>query len=210
MLSDPSRDDLRYLREISESAKEAPLVGGRYLILWGTLISSAYVFEYLILSRQLAWPGWSIPVMWSIIMLAGMTGMTIFDRQLRHKPGCGSATNTTSRIVWKACGFSVSAFGFGAIFAISFGLAPVILFDVIVTIGLAGYGTALYVTSELTSEKWMRWTAMVSYGAVAISPFLIGKPIYYLFSAAIILMVAFIPGVITLRKEPAPLPRESA
>ena len=77
MTPDPTRDDISFLRRVSEEGRYAPLLGGRYLFMWGTVITIAYTFQYLILSQTLAWPGWSIAAMWLIVM-------AIAGRKMQH------------------------------------------------------------------------------------------------------------------------------
>ncbi len=40
--SQPSADDIAYIRQLSESGARAPLIGGRFMAWWGLLLTIAY------------------------------------------------------------------------------------------------------------------------------------------------------------------------
>ncbi|RFB05307.1 hypothetical protein [Parvularcula marina] len=205
MTPDPTRDDISFLKRVSEEGRYAPLLGGRYLLMWGTVITIAYTFQYLILSQTLAWPGWSIAAMWLIVMAIAGGFMATFPKAIRNKPGLHAVSNQVERWVWTAGGMSIFAFASGTILAISLTGASVVLFDMIVAIALAGYGTAFLVVSYIAGQGWMRLPAIGSFIGTGIIPFFAGTPLTYLVGAVIVFFVAVIPGIILLRAEPAAL-----
>ena len=42
---DATRDDVAYLRAVTEAARAAPLLGGRFLVFWGLLVPAAYLAQ---------------------------------------------------------------------------------------------------------------------------------------------------------------------
>ena len=46
--------DLAYVRDLAEAGQNAPLLGGRFLVMWGGLVSLAYTGHFLIATG--AWP----------------------------------------------------------------------------------------------------------------------------------------------------------
>ncbi len=41
-MTDAARDDLAYIAKVTEAARRAPLLGGRFLLFWGLLVSAAW------------------------------------------------------------------------------------------------------------------------------------------------------------------------
>ena len=54
-----AREDLAYLRSVTEQARSAPLLGGRFLVMWGILLSGAYACHWAIMSGVVGLP-WAL------------------------------------------------------------------------------------------------------------------------------------------------------
>jgi hypothetical protein len=209
MTPDPTRDDLSFLRRISEEGRHAPLLGGRYLLFWGTAITIAYLGQYGILSGRLGLPEFAIPLLWLAVFAVAGIAMHLFGRQMRYKPGTGAVGNRAERWVWYGVGLGIFAFASGVFLAVGFAGQAVIAFDFIAGVALAGYGAAFLVVAKLAAQRWLEWPAVGAFAGAALVPFLAGDPRLYLVAAVIVFLVAAVPGLILLRAEPAPLPRDA-
>lgn len=206
MTPDPTRDDISFLKRVSEEGRYAPLLGGRYLLMWGGVIAVGYIFQYLILARHLAWPGWSLGMMWLVLMGIAFGFMRAFPRSLAHKPGQSAISNQVERWVWTGVGMAIGCFALGTFIAAGFTGAPVILFDMIGAVAFGGYGAAFLVVSKIAGQPWMRRPAIAAFIGTAATPFLAGTPEVYLMGTVVIIFCAIIPGIVMLRAEPAALP----
>ncbi|WOI53160.1 hypothetical protein [Parvularcula sp. LCG005] len=209
MNPDPTRDDLQFLRAISEEGRHAPLLGGRFLTLWGALISVAYVGEYAILSGRFGLPPISMLILWVTVMGAGFLGQRLLVPTIRDKPGREAFANKVEKLIWVAVGMSIAAYAIGTAFATSMAGAPVILFDMILAVAFGGYGAAHYVMSRIARAPWMTYAALGSFLAAFVVPFLAGQPVLYLFAAVVVILVAVVPGVKLLMAEPPSLPEDA-
>ena len=206
MVPDPTRDDISFLKRVSEEGRYAPLLGGRYLTMWGSVIAVAYVFQYLIMSGKTGWPPYSLWVMWLVTGLVAAGFMIFFSRTICHKPGLAAISNRVEKWVWMGAGMAIFSFAVGTIAATAFAGAPAILFDMIVAVALGGYGTALFVVHKISGQAWMRWPAIAAFAGAAAIPFVAGAPETYLVGALAIALSAVVPGIVLLRAEPASLP----
>ena len=209
MSPDVTRDDISFLKRVSEEARYAPLLGGRYLVMWGSVVTVAYLCQYLILSGTLGWPQWTILPMWAVVMAVAAVCMALFGRTMARKPGNQALSNQVEKWVWTSAGFGIGAYAAGTFFAVALSGAPTLLFDLIVAVALAGYGGAFLVVSHISGQTWMRRPAIGSFVGAGIIPFYAGTHETYLVGAGIIFAVAVLPGLVLLRAEPATLPREA-
>lgn len=204
------RDDLRYLREMAEAGRRAPLLGGRFYVFWGVLVALAYSGQYLILSGSLGVGEAALGVLWLGFGAAAAIGQPLLTRSIRNKPGRGAVNNRVETVVWTTGGFVIMSFVIGVFIATVVLGSPAETWDFIVAVALGAYGTALITTGTVAEAPWMRLPALIAIGSVAIVPPMVGKPVLYLIAAMVVVVVALIPGLILLSKEPRSLPPETA
>src|ERR1043165_2506036 len=99
MASQPSADDIAYIRQLSESGARAPLLGGRFTAWWGFLLVLAYVAMHLVVKGLLGTSSVIFAIIWGGFALLGMIGQLVLARTIREKPGAGSAGNLAARSV---------------------------------------------------------------------------------------------------------------
>ncbi|MEE2526905.1 hypothetical protein V0U79_11030 [Hyphobacterium sp. HN65] len=197
-----SQSDLDYLRSVAESGAQAPLVGGRYLIIWGGLGVIACLAHWSILTGVLPLEASALGAIWIGYGVLGMIATFLASRSMAAKPGCGSIGNRVNRVAWQYVGIGIGLYFAGVIFSVTALDAPPLLFDSILTIALFGYAIAFSVTAALSSEKWLYGPAWMSIAGAALSPAFYGRPELYLLVGAIILFAAVLPGFRLLGKEP--------
>ncbi len=135
--------------------------------------------------------------------------MVLLTRSIKNKPGRSALGNVVEATVWGGAGAAIFAYAGGTIVAASLGAASTAQFDTILAVAFALYGTAFLATAAASGQAWLRLFAALSFTGAGMVPFLVGDPVVYLASAVIVLVVAAVPGVVLLAREPASLPAEA-
>ena len=201
-MSAHAEQDIAWLKSLAESGAQAPLIGGRYLVLWGGLSVLATLAHGLVIAGLLPVPMTSVGFIWLVYGIVGGAASRLIGSGLADKPGATSAANRVSRAAWTTVGFGI----FGYVLAIvlwtsAFG-APVLLFDSILTIAFFGYAFAFSVTAALSGRKWLYGPALLSGLAAMATPVLYGSAALYFAASAVILVSAVLPGVSMMMREP--------
>lgn len=201
-MSAHTEQDIAWLRSLAESGAQAPLIGGRYLVLWGGLSVLATLAHGLVVAGALPVPMASVGFIWLVYGIVGGVASSLIGNGLGDKPGATSAANRVSRAAWTTVGFGI----FGYVLAIvlwtaAFG-APVLLFDSILTIAFFGYAFAFSVTAALSGLKWLYGPALLSGLAAMATPVLYGSATLYFGTSAVILAAAVVPGAVLMMREP--------
>ena len=107
--SQPSADDIAYIRHLSESGARAPLFGGRFMAWWGFLLVVAYLGQHLAINGLIGERNLIFGIIWGGFALFGVGGQLILARSIAGKPGQGSAGNRAMRSVWAMGAMSIGA-----------------------------------------------------------------------------------------------------
>ena len=210
-LARTARDDAAYIRGVSEAARGAPLLGGRFLVFWGLLVGAAWTGQWAVLSGAFGLPAWSLGVLWGAFGVIAGVGMTLLVRGVARKPGRGAVGNRVEASVWTGAGLGLFSYAGAVIVAGLLGALPsVVAYDSILGVAFVVYAVAFLATAAASGQAWLRGFAALSFTGAGIVPFFLGQPVLYLVSAVIVLAVAVVPGVILLRREPADLPAADA
>ncbi|WP_031554707.1 hypothetical protein [Parvularcula oceani] len=208
-MSDQAREDLAYLRTVTEQARSAPLLGGRFLVMWGVLLSGAYACHWVIASGVAGLPAWSLGALWLAFGLAGAAGMVLLMASIRNKPGRCAMSNVVESAVWTGAGAAIFAYAVGTFIACSVFGAPLLLFDLILAVAFALYGTAFLATGVAARQPFLRIFAAIAFVGAGTVPFFAGQPVLYLIASAYVLIIAVVPGLLLMSREPAALPAEA-
>ena len=194
-------DDIDYVRRLAESGAHAPLLGGRFMLWWGLLLTIAYTAHHLALKGMIgdgeAIFGW----IWISFSIVGVLGQLLLARGMPAKAGAGSAGNRASRTIWVAAACSIGSMVVGSAVAAGTGAGPG-AFDWIVPVAFAVYASALVVTGTLARN---RVTVAAGAGAVimvGLFTALILSPDRYLLAAGGVFATVLLPGLLLLRSEP--------
>ena len=200
-------DDLAYIRDVTEAARDAPLLGGRFLVFWGVLVSAAWTIQWAVLSGAAGLPLWSLGVLWAAFGVIAGIGMTVLTRGVARKPGQGTMANKVSSAAWTGAGFGLFAYAGAVIVAGAIGALPSpLLYDTILGVAFVVYAAAFLATAAASGQAWLRGFAALSFAGAGMVPFFLGQPVLYLISAGVVFVVAAVPGLILLRREPGDLP----
>lgn len=193
-LSDPSAkaaEDLAFLRDLAEAARNTPFGGGDYLIAGGGWFSLASILVWLgaqgvfgpiLPSAQYAFP----------ICGLGFAG-TVAYLMRRDRGRVETAANRALGMAWAAIGWSILAFCTGAAVMAyrgqPFALNTITMFVVSV------YGIGWALAATITRQGWMSVTAFFTFLTVPVFGGLVGSGQEFLAYAITLVLIAVIPGL---------------
>lgn len=203
MTRDQLLDDLAYARTLAEEGRQAPLLGGGYLVLFGALNVCAFTTQWALLTGRLPLlDGAAFALLWvSYGILAGI-GIAVLRRRGRDKPGLSAIGVRAERAIWTGAALALSAVALGSIARMVLSQdtdAPNAIFGA----AFALYGAALHATSMLSQQTWMRSFAWLSIAAAAALCVFANEPWAYLVAAAGSALVLLAPGLTLMRHEPS-------
>ncbi|HYG28932.1 MAG TPA: hypothetical protein VD887_01835 [Allosphingosinicella sp.] len=197
----PTREDIQYVRQLAESGAHAPLLGGRFMVWWGLLLTGAYTAHHFALEGAFGDGKTIFAAIWAAFALLGMAGQLVLARSMGPKSGSGSAGNRASRSVWTAAAFAIAAMVVGVAVAARSGAGPA-TFDWIVPVAFAVYACALTVTGSLARNTITMAAGAGAVVMVGLYTALILAPERYLLAAAGVFLTVLVPGLLLLRAEP--------
>ena len=205
-VSDMIADDLAYVRALAEAGRNAPLVGGRYYLIWGGLIGLAAFIAYFNASGVLSLGAMGGYVPW---VLAGVLGWVLsftVGRRAGVKPGALTLGNRTAMAAWFGVGiFMTVLFATFAVAHDNFiddGIPAYFLFDLMFPIAFGLYGVAFYATATAAQLNWLKYFSGLSWAFAVICIFLIGSDLHLLAGAIGTVLCAALPGLLLMRAEP--------
>jgi hypothetical protein len=192
--------DIARLRAIAEEGRRMPLLGGRHMILWGSVVALASALHGAVLAGILPWPMISAAFIWF-----GLTGMAaLASRSLRmtkHMHGVGNDVgNRVERGVWQMGGALMWLTALGILAAAYWHLHRTgkpelfLLFTMLPPLMFGVYAIALRVASEAASVPQLRPYALLSIGFVPVTLLLAGQVWQFAAMAVGVLLVSILPG----------------
>jgi hypothetical protein len=194
-------EEIAYVRKLAESGVRAPLLGGRFMLWWGTLLPIAYVAHHLALKGAIGDGSSIFPIIWLGFVALGVAGQMLLARTMPAKAGAGSAGNRASRSVWFAGAGAISSMIVGTAVAAARGAGPA-TFDWIVPVGFAAYACALIVTGALAQNRLSVAAGIGAILMVGLFTSFILDPDRYLAAAAGVALTVALPGLLLMRAEP--------
>ncbi|MEQ3629445.1 MAG: hypothetical protein ABNH49_12375 [Hyphomonas sp.] len=196
-------DDLAYARDLAEAGQKAPLLGGRFLILWGALTTLAYLGHYAIATGMWGLSPMAFAFLWIGYVVLGMGGMFIMQAGFSaHKPGAASVGNQVSRIVWQAAGYFLGAYFMGAFISALLGQGTAaFMWSVPMVIGL--YGLAQYVSGVMAQNRILSLSGSAAMASTLPAVLLMQTPYIVLLGSAVAALCVLLPGLLLMRNEPS-------
>jgi hypothetical protein len=199
--------DLARLRAIAEEGRRMPLLGGRHLILWGSVVALASLFHGAIVAKILPLPAISIAVTWFGLMgTAAIVGRSAAFR--KRKPSQAlDVGNRLERGVWQVGGtffglISVGVFLRGLVHQQLTGDASLfMLFELMPAITFGVYAIILRAAAEASGIKQLKHYSWASLALVIVTIVLIHHPLQFVATAIGIFGVSVLPGRLLLRLE---------
>lgn len=198
-----TESDLQYVRRLSEAGARAPLLGGRYMALWGALVALAYLAQHLAMRGVIPdGDGIIYAVIWTSMGVIGGIAQAALGRSRGTEAGAGSAGNLASRAAWRGAVLAILAFVLGTVIAVANGDKQYTLFDGSIPLVFAVYSVALGVSGWLAGSPVAKTASIAATVMVALTAALIGSPDIYLAAAIGAFLTVFVPGVLLVRAEP--------
>lgn len=194
--------DVAYARALAEEGRRAPLIGGAYLILFGVLLTLAYLAHWAIWTG--AWPVAEptyVGFVWMGFGAFAAVGVAALRRRTKRMPGGASVSNQVDRYVWQAVSIGILVVVFATVprsMLFNDHNAP----NAIMAVGFCLYGLALHVTARMSDERWLSAFALLAWLASGLLFFFLNSPTSYLLAAAAAAAVLFAPGVMLMQREP--------
>ncbi len=202
-MTEETANDLGYLRNLAEAGQHAPLLGGRFAIMWGVLFSAALITQWLVLTGQAPFGSDKLGFVWIGMIITGWIGSTLLVRSLKGKPGAGSVGNRAESVVWSAGGFAIFVYWLAVMASVLVGKADYVIFDTILIVAFCIYGICYFATGGLSGNRSMYVIGALCFIAAIINGALIHQPLAYLISAGFVVLVTIVPGIISMRQEPS-------
>lgn len=195
-------DDLAYVRDIAESGASAPLLGGRFLVWWGTLVTVAYIAHYSIIIGSL--PSQYIGMMWFGFIVVALGGYAFMVRFFpASKPGASSAGNRVSSHVWMAAGFVLFSFFTGVTIKSFIDGQASMGFSWSIPLVLGAYGIAQLVSGLMANSKALVFAGYTAIASVGLTALIVDRAELYLAAAFAAAVTVLIPGILLIREEPS-------
>ncbi len=197
-------DDLAYVREIAESGASAPLLGGRFLVWWGALVTAAYFGHYAIWTGVAGLTPVALPILWTGFIVVGLGGYFLLGRLFpADKPGASSAGNRVSANVWMASGFVLFSFFAGVTAKSYMDGAPSSGFAWSIPLVLGVYGISQLVSGLMSNTRWLVIAGYAAIGSVGVTCLLVDQAELYLVAGITAALTVLLPGILMVRDEPS-------
>jgi hypothetical protein len=197
----PSVEDIAYVRHLAESGARAPLLGGRFMAWWGLLVAIAYAAHHFALRGDIGDGRTIFAIIWTSFAAAGLIGQFALARTMPAKSGAGSAGNRASRAAWIAAACAIVSVVTGAAVAASNGAGPA-TFDWSVPVTFSVYACALVVTGSLSANRIILAAGAGAILMAGLFTALILHPDRYLLAALGAALTVLLPGLLLVRAEP--------
>ncbi len=194
-----TQDDLAYVRSVAEKGADAPIGGGRVLMLWGGLTTIALTIDWALITGIMALPRWVLLILWPSVILLGWIGT--FAMRSCRTGGTVTHTNATFGAVWMASGAFLTILAFAIIGKQMTAPVGPELYDMLLPISTGIYGIAFATSGSVGRNRLLWVVALMAFGFAATYVFLLGTPTLYLLAAVGTALIMFLPGLIlTLRR----------
>ena len=184
-------EDLAFLRDLAEAARNTPFGGGDYLIAGGGWFSLASILVWLgaqgVFGPILPSAHYAFP-----ICGLGFAG-TLAYLMRRDRGRVETAANRALGMAWAAIGWSIFAFCVGAV-VMAYRGQPFVL-NTITMFVVSVYGIGWALAATITRQGWMSVTAFFTFLTVPVLGALVGSGQEFLAYAITLVLIAVIPGI---------------
>jgi hypothetical protein len=203
MTRDEMLADLAYARTLAEEGRNAPLLGGSYLVFWGVLNAIAFAAQFGIFQGFVPLlDGMSFGLLWLGYGAVAVVGMTLLRMRTRTKPGLTAIGTRAERALWSGAAIAVMAVVIGSIVRMIITNDPTAP-NAILAAAFALYGAALFGTASLSDQTWLRGFGWLSVGVAANAAMFADQDWVYVIASVGSLLALAWPGIILLRREPS-------
>jgi hypothetical protein len=197
----PTAEDIAYVRHLAESGANAPLLGGRFMAWWGLLVAIAYAAHHFALRGDIGDGRTIFGIIWMSFAVAGLLGQFALARTMPRKSGAGSAGNRASRAAWISAACGIVSVVAGAAIAARNGAGPG-TFDLSVPVAFSVYACALIVTGSLAANRIIFAAGAGAILMAGLFTAFILHPDRYLLASLGVALTVLLPGLLLVWAEP--------
>ncbi|MES1157017.1 MAG: hypothetical protein ABUL73_04470 [Alphaproteobacteria bacterium] len=195
-------DDVAFVRSLAEQGRNAPLIGGGFLVLFGTLLAICYGVQWALLTDAFGHaPGYAYPLLWIGYGVIVGIGAFIIGRRVMRLPGASSIVNRVDRTVWRGVSLGIGVVILGTIVRATMQQDPMAP-NAIMAAAFTMFGVAQGATAVIAGKAWLRWVSLLSFSVGVVLWIFINEPWAYLLAAIASVVVLLAPGLVLMRQEP--------
>ncbi len=191
------REDISFLRQMAESGRKGPILGGAAQAAAGLVYSTACLVQWAVIAGVIpaADIGRTSNLIWVVASALFMVVTAIFYSRTRRKVVTYGSANTMSfGMAWAACGcgiiVAIADLGF-----VAYKLhQPTIIFA-IAPIAFAFYGAAWCVAGAATKRRWMYVASLVAFAASITLAIMPARVDILIVIAATLFLTLALPGL---------------
>jgi len=196
------KDEIAYIKALTEEGRRTPLIGGAILIAAGTIFGLASVLHWLIQIDVLAVSPIAYAVVWLGAMALFFGCLVVLIGRSRGRPGAASLVNQAVGTAWMGVGLMIFVMSI-SIAVISWRIQSPILTFLFPSLIFGAYGSGWAVSATMSRARWQWNLAIAAWASAPALAFLVNTDWIWLAYAAGLFAFALIPGLILVRQEPA-------
>lgn len=196
------KDDIAYMKTLADQGASGPLLGGSILVAAGLIFGAASIIEWMMATGVVSADGVDHLYLWGASGALFAVALVVLIGRQRRRAGVMSPANRAFGNAWMGVGLGI--------FSMSIALTLLIMETGAEQIALvfpplifALYGSGWAVSAAMSNQKWLWWPAFGGWLAAPAVALAAGRPEMWLVYAAGILLLAFVPGLMLMRREPA-------
>lgn len=149
------REDISYLRQLAESGRRGPILGGVFLAAAGIVFGTTCFISSAGENGLLPIRGWDELYLWlGAFAVFGVFWLFMFLHFMKSKTPFSTSSNAVFGTIWSACGAGVMVV-FGTTMMISHQLHSTAVLNGYVPVIFAFYGTAWFASGAIAKRRWM-------------------------------------------------------
>ncbi len=194
-------DDIAYMKALAQEGRQAPLLAGPIMVAAAIVFGLASIGQWALASGLVELSPWAPLWLWVAAAIIFTLDLIFLLNRMKAKPGYSSVGNQAVGAAWTGVGLGIFVTWL-ALMVIGFKTGDWFLMNLMPTIVVVAYGSAWMVAAFMSRARWMMGVALTSYAGAVVLAWFAGDQTIYLVHAVLLLLVAFIPGVILMRQEP--------
>jgi len=195
-------EDVAYVRNLAEQGRDAPLIGGGFLVLFGSLLAVCYAAQWALLTDAFGHaPALAYPLLWIVYGVAAGVGGVTLARRVVKLPGASAIVNRVDRTVWRGASLGIGVVILGTIVRATMQQDPMAP-NAIMAAAFTLFGVAQGATAVISGKAWLRSVSLLSFAVSVVLWIFINEPWAYLLAAGASICVLLVPGVVLMRQEP--------
>lgn len=200
MTGKPDAADIAYIRALAEEGRTAPPLNGPILIAAAVIFGGASVAQWAIQSGVLDVSRWAQLWVWLGAGVAFSAALAVLINRMKSKPGYSHIRNEAIGEAWAGVGFLIFTVWLG-LMAMGFTTGDWGAMRIMPSLVFAAYGSAWLIAGAMGRTGWMKGVALFAYAGAVLLGAVSHMTIGYLVFAALLVVVALIPGIVLTRQE---------